>query len=383
MKKAGIFLLIVLPFTIAAIFSYIKIKENLTENIHARRQSIAELSAIILKERFDRLKDISTSIATRVKFRELVEEGKWEDAATRLNDVPKSFPVIDRIILSDTMGILKGNVTEAVPSVLGKDFSHRDWYKGVSKNRTPYISEAYKRTAKPSYNVITVVTTIGSADDQTKVIGIVAFQIRLDTLLKWSKEINVGGSGFVYIIDHNGHLVANPKHLAQGDIMDYSKLPVVQKVLNGEKGIGLFDNQEGKEKQLIAYYPIKEYGWGILVQQPESAAFDERETGLKRLAWIYFFIFLLNILLAYFIIHIMTKREKAEIELRNSEAELKKLNESLEMLVQERTEALQRSYDNLEAKVTFRNLELEKAKKTNLAKIDELEKKIALLSSKK
>lgn len=74
--------------------------------------------------------------------------------------------------------------------------------------------------------------------------------------------------------------------------------------------------------------------------------------------------------------HDISKRKKAE-------KALKDLNNSLEILVQERTADLQRSYDNLETKVTFRNLELERANKANLAKIEELEKKIATLTSHK
>jgi PAS domain S-box-containing protein len=74
--------------------------------------------------------------------------------------------------------------------------------------------------------------------------------------------------------------------------------------------------------------------------------------------------------------HDISKRKKAE-------KALKELNNSLEILVQERTSDLQRSYDNLEARVTFRNLELERANRANLAKIEELEKQIATLTSNK
>jgi PAS domain S-box-containing protein len=74
--------------------------------------------------------------------------------------------------------------------------------------------------------------------------------------------------------------------------------------------------------------------------------------------------------------HDISKRKKAE-------KALKELNNSLEILVQERTSDLQRAYDNLEARVTFRNLELERANKANLAKIEELEKQIANLAPNK
>jgi PAS domain S-box-containing protein len=74
--------------------------------------------------------------------------------------------------------------------------------------------------------------------------------------------------------------------------------------------------------------------------------------------------------------HDISKRKKIENALKD-------LNNSLEELVQERTSELQRAYDELETRVTFRNLELERANKINLAKIEELEKQLASLKAAK
>lgn len=74
------------------------------------------------------------------------------------------------------------------------------------------------------------------------------------------------------------------------------------------------------------------------------------------------------------IAHDISKRKKAE-------AALKDLNNSLEKLVQERTSDLQRAYEQLETRVTFRNLELEKQNKANLARIKALEQEIARLNT--
>jgi PAS domain S-box-containing protein len=74
--------------------------------------------------------------------------------------------------------------------------------------------------------------------------------------------------------------------------------------------------------------------------------------------------------------HDISKRRKAELALKD-------LNNSLELLVQQRTADLQRSYDELETRVAFRNLELEKANKASLTKIKALEKKVAELTRNK
>ena len=68
---------------------------------------------------------------------------------------------------------------------------------------------------------------------------------------------------------------------------------------------------------------------------------------------------------------------------KQAEAALKDLNNSLEILVQDRTSDLQRAYDQLETRVAFRNLELEKKNKANMAQIEKLEKQLAKFSKEK
>ena len=70
------YLTILFPILLIAAFAYFETYKNLTELALARRQSVAELAAAALEQRFHRLTDIGTSLATRVRFRQLVSEGE-------------------------------------------------------------------------------------------------------------------------------------------------------------------------------------------------------------------------------------------------------------------------------------------------------------------
>src|SRR3972149_428470 len=98
------FLLIILPVVSFAVFSYVRDNERLTEAVISRREAIAYLAAVNLKDQFDRLGDIGISLATRVQFRKLVEEEDWEAAIKILEKVPADFPFIERVFLADTAG---------------------------------------------------------------------------------------------------------------------------------------------------------------------------------------------------------------------------------------------------------------------------------------
>ncbi|MBI1993002.1 MAG: hypothetical protein HYS67_01015 [Deltaproteobacteria bacterium] len=76
----SVFFVIIFPLILIAAFSYIRTHRDLTDFALSRRQAIASLAAATIKEKLDRLIDIGVSLATRVRFAELVGLGRWEEA---------------------------------------------------------------------------------------------------------------------------------------------------------------------------------------------------------------------------------------------------------------------------------------------------------------
>ena len=253
-----------------------------------KRKALSQLSAIVIKERFDRLVDIGNSLASRVQFRKLISDGKWTEAIKILEQIPKEFPSIDRIFLTDPKGVLMADIPE-FPGVRGRDFSFRDWYKGVSFEWKPYISEVYKRTAEPQYNVVAIAVpiTVDALPLSKKILGILVMQIKLDTFLEWSRGIDVGAGGFVYFVDRNGNLVAHPYYSPQGEIVSFKNVPVVEKLLKGEEGVEVSYNPVEKEERLSAFSLVSDYSFGVVVTQPGRIAFDQRNKEVIKLAVIF------------------------------------------------------------------------------------------------
>ena len=327
LKNLFVLLLLVLPVLLIGAFSYLQASRDLTANTYARRQALAYLTAGITKEKLDRLKDIGVSLATRVRFRQLVAENKWSEAMEILRAVPKDFPFIERLFLATPDGTLTADIPE-VANVRGQNFSHRDWYRGVSRNWESYISEVYKRAAAPQYNVIAVAVPIKS--ESQKIAGILVLHLSLSTLLEWTKQIDVGDGGFVYIVDQKGQIATHPNFSPEGEIVDFSSVPVVRKALSGERGVEVTWNPVEKEERLSAYEPVPGYGWGVIVQQQASEAFAARDASLRRILIAYGLIFLFAVALAFFILHAMSDRERAAREIGKLNEDLKQRAVELE-----------------------------------------------------
>lgn len=330
-------LLILLAFIVLALQSYRAIDRELTDAALARRASVSYLAAATLSEKLDRLADIGVSLATRVRFRELIGAGKWIEAAAILSSVPGDFPFIDRLFLADPGGTLMADIP-ALPGVRGKNFAHRDWYKGVSRNWEPYISRVYKRTAPPQFNVFAVAVPIKDKNRET--LGILVLQVRLDTFFGWVKDIDLGPGGFVYIVDRHGQIAFHPKFPLQGALVDFSAAPVVRQVLQGRRGVDITVDPVENEERISAYAPVAKYGWGVIAQQPTLTAFAEKNHQLRRVLIGYALILLFAISVVYLTSRIVIQRKEAEAHQR-AKAEL-------ERRVAERTAQLEATNKELE-----------------------------------
>lgn len=297
-----LFFLIVFPLAFFVVFQYRTTYQESTDAEISRKDEIARLAAVTLHERFDRLTDVGVSLATRIRFRELVAEGKWDEALSLLKGVLTDFPFFERIVLADPQGTITADIIE--PSdVIGKNFAHRDWYQGVSKEWKPYISEIFKAAAAPYYN--SVVLAIPIKDENQKTLGILVLQIKTDVLSDWTQDINAGPSGYVYFVDKAGHPVGHPEHPPDSEIVDFSNKPYVKSVMDGKSGAEvLFDTVDGEE-EVVAYRPIEYYKWGVVVEQPTDVAFLARDRELNRIKFVSGFIFLLICLGAYLILRVI------------------------------------------------------------------------------
>jgi len=311
---AVIWLLLMSPVALVTAFSYFQMKKQLTTLVLSRRESIASLSAISIQEKIDRVVDLAKSMAGRAKFRQAVEKGDWEEAVRVIATVPQEFTYVDQILLTDVSGIEKADAPRLM-GVTGKNFSSYDWYQGLSRGWKPYVSGAYSKGISPRRNVIGIAVPI-LADDETT-IGILVLEVRLEKVFEWVRQVDVGFSGFLYVTDQRGKLLAHPRFSPQGDIPDFSSDPSVQRALHGMQGIGIDRHPLENEERISAYTLIPKYGWVIVVTQPSDVAFIERDVALHSLAFIYGLFLLLTAVLASAIVHSMIVRRRSEEMIRN------------------------------------------------------------------
>ncbi|MGE5220075.1 MAG: response regulator, partial [Chloroflexota bacterium] len=223
--------------------------------------------------------------------------------------VPRDFPFIDRSFVADLNGVLMAD-SPALPDVRGQSFATRDWYQGVRRGWRPYISDVYQRNAVPRFNVIAAAVPVKAENGAP--VAILILQVKLESLLAWIKDIDVGAQGEVLVVDRIGNLVAHPALNLQGEIRNLSRSPAIQKALRGGAGVETVAETNGAVESLYAYAPLPGYGWAVVVQQPLSLAYASRDRSLIMGGLTYGVILLFNCILAYFMLASLIRAKRGE-----------------------------------------------------------------------
>lgn len=287
---------------LAASYSYQLIQHHQIDIAMERRASVRNLAATLVQERLDRVIDLGNLIVNDTHFKDSVTTNDWETALADVARLPQTYDFIDRVFLADVNGILQVDFPELPGGVRGRDFSNRDWYKGVRENWQPYISEVYKRSAIPQENVIAAAFPIFSTQQET--VGILVIQVSLETFRNWTNNVVTNDASMAYIIDQSGQVVAKPGDNSHETIVNISDKPEVKKLLAGETNLEIIDDDpnDTKKGNIVAYQPIEKFGWGVLVFQSVDQAFQEGKETLQTFIVVYGIFLALHLTLAAFIL---------------------------------------------------------------------------------
>jgi signal transduction histidine kinase len=311
----AVLLLIAAAVIGTAIRSYRNLDAELTTVALTRREAVARLMAATLTEKFGRLVDVAVSLSTRQRVHELVAENRWTEAIGYLRTVPRDLPAIERLFLTDVGGTLRAD-TPTVPEVNGVNFSHREWFQGVSRDWRPFVSPVYIRAAIPRLKVLAVAVPV--RDTAGRVAGILVLQIRIERLLDWLHAVELGPEGFVCIIDSSGQVAFHSRQGKEEDIADAPATPALERLRRAGHGVDIVFDPVVGEESIVAYAALPEYGWSVVAQQPVRASLGlaARDEQLRQLVAGYGLILLLGATTLYLTSRVAVERQRTEGERR-------------------------------------------------------------------
>lgn len=168
------------------------------------------------------------------------------------------------------------NPRDALPGVIGKDFSFREYFKQARRTGEPVVSglitSGYYKDVKNKYKAIVVAVPI--LDKKGNFEGIIGTDIKVSFLAKrFILPLKVGKRGYAWMLDGEGNTLVhpNPKNIGVNVIKanispDLTHL-AERALLTKEAGSGSYTY---KFKKLVSFAPVKFDGhiWLVAVSMP-------------------------------------------------------------------------------------------------------------------
>ena len=254
---------------IGAIILIIGIRLNASLNtlVLADNQQIASGRSLQLGELMDKLYWQLKMISVRNQF--MTGDPKTIEAAVLDLNGKLSSEVVGALYIWPNGDYL---TTEGARA----NVSDRDYYKAIfEKGQDKAVGEA---VVSKALGVPIVVTAVAVKGTDTKTRGAVAFQFKLEKLSEIATAIKVGKTGYGWIIDQQGLVIAHPSkdailklNVTDADKTGYKGLDALGKdMIAKESGEGTYHKPDGSKMTVFYTQVPNSPGWTLGIAAPTA-----------------------------------------------------------------------------------------------------------------
>lgn len=297
------------------------VKENVRDSLVLS----SRLSALYVQSELTGLGEVAQSFADRptlVKVIKREQRGRRSasDAAfvrLTLTQLRAVRPGIGVAFLADANGKLVDIVPET-PSIVGKDFRFRDWYKGVTRTGRVYISESYESQATGRPQVVAVAAPVMSFGPRPRRIGILVAAYEVSRLHAFAVAAARAQGLEIEVTDQRGVVIAGATRRSLKDDA------LVAAALAGRSGIA--ERGIGRERRLAAYGPLPKVGWTAIASLRTETAYAPVSALRTRVFLIALLLASLLLLGGWFLARMMRQRYQAEEAMEGQNERLRELD---------------------------------------------------------
>lgn len=265
--------LCIIPLIVLGMGSYLQSKSKLGEKLTlASTQTLSQINES-LQEYFNGMNQLVSVTADNYHVIH-VNEG---DNSTFINELLKNVKKNNADVLSVYYGLPNKNILIYPETKLPDDYdpTTRLWYQEALENKDKVILTSPYKDASTGNNVITIAKAVMSND---KIIGVVAMDCSLSTLTKKIGQKKVGNTGYVFLADQQGKIIAHPNtELINTDTA--SKLSFWSQAAANESGF--LDYKYNGESKFGVFQTNNITGWKLVASLSEEELTDDTRSILN------------------------------------------------------------------------------------------------------
>ncbi len=262
-------LITILPLASLAFFVRWTVLRAMNELVVRQGETIAKISAGDIEGKIRSDIQSATMFATRFVLRKAIQDRDPREMTRHLKIFIENSPSIERVFIASPEGVLLADYPSD-PRVVGKNFSDRDWFRGAMKRRAPYVSDFYQRMAEPKRHLFSI--AVPFKGDDGSILAILVLQPK-ESYLNNAIRPSEKGNRHIFMVDRHGAKVSDSEATID-NIVDLSRSTLVRKVLKGESGSVRMTDIHGKDPVSASYHPVKEWGWGVVVERSLKEVYE-------------------------------------------------------------------------------------------------------------
>jgi len=265
---AAFLVLAMLPL---AALTYLSIREanrTVDGEVQRRLTTSAAVTSTYMKDHMSAVQSLVTAYAQRRLLQDALAGGT-DTARAELQrhvaDLEARDPAFVGAWVVDDRGIMLA-FDPPQPTVIGRNFAYRDYFRGPRASGRSYVSEAFE-TALPGRPRVVAVSVPILRDGIF--LGVIALGYRLEALHTFTEELAEVQNVTLNVTDRRGTLLTGDNY-AVGLHQAAGNAPI-QAALAGQSGRSR--SSEGGVDTLSAYQPIDELGWAVAAEIPARTAY--------------------------------------------------------------------------------------------------------------
>jgi len=256
-------------------FRFVETRQELA----AVHQQMAELAAVQIQ---NYVEDIAQALRLAAAPRQLDDGRLTKDYAFNLRNLIKNQPSIRDAFAVGLDGREQLRASRIGPSVPNARANHSvDPFFTTARSGKTYFGPVNFPSDSLEPQIFISVPIEAYAGE---VSGVLAAVVNVRYVWDVVQRLQIGKSGYAYVVSNAGTLVAHPDLQLVLQHKDLSTLPQVaalREARSGTTGTGIYSSLSG-EQALVAYQRIPSIGWTVLVERPLLEAYTPALLSLAR-----------------------------------------------------------------------------------------------------
>jgi signal transduction histidine kinase len=338
------------------------------QNVEVVHRQMAELAALRIR---NYIEDVARAVNLAAHPRSLTRGRVGDDYNTDLRELLKNVPAIRNVVALDPDGheaLRQSRIGRSVPNA-AEDHSASEYFTVARSGKLFFGPVIFPPDSFEPRIVIAapIEPFVG------EVVGVLAAEVNVRYVWDVVQEIQVGESGYAYVVDSAGSLVAHPDLHLVLQRKNLSDLPQVAALRNPDAGDGVAGVYQNLANQsvLVSHVQIPNVGWTVFVERPLTEVYAPLLASLARTGGILLLVCVMAVGAAVLLgrrvvgpIEVL-RRGAARLEAGELDARLElKTGDEFEELAEDfnrMSHRLQDSHATLERKVEERTQQLELA----------------------